>query len=222
MLIYIFDGSVDGIFTCVYRSIVKSERPAFICTENEARALSLHPSETVKVKTNFKVNKKIIAAIYNRGGINALNDVKFASRSGNPNAPSIIFEYIRKTLTAKNNISGKFSDENVLAFYELIKSVSLEVYRFKSFLRFNKSVEGIYYARFEPDNDIADILASHFKAKFKNVPFAVHDVKRNVATLCGANKITFLKKADCAFFAKADEKESAIGALWRESNCSAA
>lgn len=211
MLAYIFDGTIDGIFTCVFRSFTKNENPAFIT--NDALQCGIF-NEAVCINTDYEANKRIIAAIYKYGGVNALNDVKFAFRSGSKNAPTVIFEYIRKTFEARKNISGKFSDESVLAFYDLIKRVSLELHRFKGFLRFNESIEGIYYARFEPDNDIADLLAPHFKARLGNTPFAIHDAKRNIVALCDGKSIKHVKTA--ISFVSLTEKESTVGALWRE------
>lgn len=211
MLAYIFDGTIDGIFTCVFRSFTKKENPAFIT--DDAIQCGIF-DETVCVKTDYEANKRIIAAIYKYGGFNALNDVKFAFRNGSKNTPTVIFEYIKKTFEARKNISGKFSDETVLAFYDLIKRVSFELHRFKGFLRFNESVEGIYYARFEPDNDIADLLLPHFKARLGNTPFAIHDAKRNVAALCNG-KNTKIVKTEVSFV-EVTENESSVGALWRE------
>ncbi len=211
MTIYLFDGTIDGIFTCIFRSFTKKENPSLII--RDAAQISL-TDEIIDVKTDYEANKRIIAAIYKYGGLNALNDVKFAFRSGNENAPTVIFNYIKKTFEARKCISGKFSDEDVLAFYDLIKRVSLEVHRFKGFLRFSESVEGILYARFEPDNNIADLLLPHFKARFNDLPFAIHDAKRNVAAMCDGKQAKVVNAR--VSFVELSANESAFGALWRE------
>lgn len=212
MIAYLFDGTIDGIFSCVFRSFTQKEHPAFIAKNSFQTGMF---DEIISIKTDYEANKRIIAAIYKYGGINTLNDVKFAFRSGDANAPSVIFEYIRKTFEARKNISGNFSDESVLAFYDLIKRVSLELHRFKGFLRFNESVEGIYYARFEPDNDIADLLLPHFKARLNGIPFAIHDAARDIAAMCDGKNVKIIKNAGISFVSLSD-KESAIGSLWRE------
>lgn len=211
MTIYLFDGTIDGIFSCIFRSFTKNENPSLITDKATQTAFD---DEIIEIKTDYEANKRIIAAIYRYCGLNMLSDVKFAFRSGEENAPTVIFNYIKKTFEARKSISGKFSDEDVLAFYDVIKRVSLEVHRFKGFLRFSESVEGILYARFEPDNNIADLLMPHFKARFKNLPFAIHDTKRNIAAMCNGLE-TKVVNANVSFV-KIGENESAFGSLWRE------
>lgn len=211
MTIYLFDGTIDGIFSCIFHSFTKKENPSLITDKATQTSLT---DEIIEIKTDYDANKRIIAAIYRYGGLNMLSDVKFAFRSGEENAPTVIFNYIKKTFEARKNISGKFSDEDVLAFYDVIKRVSLEVHRFKGFLRFSESVEGILYARFEPDNNIADLLLPHFKARFGDLPFAIHDAKRNVAAMCNGVE-TKVVNANVSFV-KTGVNESAFGALWRE------
>lgn len=211
MTIYLYDGTIDGIFSCIFRSFTKKETPSFITSDSAQMSLT---DDIIEVKTDYKANERIIAAIYKYGGLNALNDVKFAFRSGDKRAPTIIFNYIKKTFEARKCISGKFSDDDVLAFYDLIKRISLEVHRFKGFLRFSESVEGILYSRFEPDNNIADLLLPHFKARFSDLPFAIHDAKHSVVAMCNG-KETKVVNAQVSFVTLG-ANESAFGALWRE------
>lgn len=173
---YRFDGTIDGIFSCIFRAFVNRENPNELI--NDFIQLSL-TDEIIDVQTDFDCNKRIITALYKYCGYDALCDLKYAFRSGDENKNTILFNYLKKTFEARQSISEKFSDITVMKYYELIKRISLEVHRFKGFVRFSESDRGIFYAHIEPDNDIVDLLIPHFAARFKNIPFAIHDVKRN-------------------------------------------
>lgn len=213
MITYVYDGTVDGIFTCVFDYFVNKRDDEATLT-SVASQLSFC-GETETIKTDYENNKRIIAALYRYGGVNLLNDLRYAFRSGENDKGTIIFGYIKATFEARANVSDKFSDPRVLDFYDLIKRISCEVHRFKGFLRFTESVEGILYARFEPDNDIADLLLPHFSSRLGASPFAIHDTRRGVVCMhCGNESKTV--KTDKIAFVNVGEKESVFGSLWKE------
>ena len=180
MLIYKFDGTIDGIFSCIYQSFTNKEIPDCITADD----VQLSLTGTIRfIETDYENNKRVITALYNYIGINALSDIKYAFRSGSKSKYESIFRYLRKTFEYRKNISGKFSEEAVMDFYDTIKKVGNEVHRFKGFIRFNECANGIYYAHFSPDNDIVDLLLPHFMVRFKNLPFVLHDVKRNIVAM---------------------------------------
>ena len=173
---YKFDGSIDGIFSCILRCFINRENPNELTCDPVQLSLT---DTTVEVETDYANNKRVINALYKYCGSATLHDLKYAFRSGDKNKNTVIFNYLKRTFECRKNISDKFSESVVMNYYELIKRISLEVHRMKGFLRFSESEKGIFYAHFEPDNDVADLLVPHFASRFKNIPFAIHDVKRN-------------------------------------------
>lgn len=173
---YKFDGSLDGIFSCILRCFINKENPNELICDPVQLSLT---DQIVEVETDFNNNKRVINAFYKYCGSSALRDLKYAFRSGDKNKNTIIFNFIKKTFDCRKNISDKFSDPVVMQYFDLIKRISLEAHRSKGFLRFSESEKGVLYARFEPDNDVADLLVSHFSNRFKDIPFAIHDLKRN-------------------------------------------
>lgn len=190
MITYKFDGTIDGIISCVFESFTRNEKPDLITTSNVQTCLDEIYRE---IPTNYQNNKRIITAMYRYVGINSLNDIKYAFRSGDELKANCIFNYVRKTLLEKKNISNKFSDSDVLAFYNTVKRIGTEVHRMKGFLRFNECEGQFFYAHFSPDNDIADLLLPHFKLRFKNIPFIIHDVRRNVLAMYNGEESKVVK-----------------------------
>lgn len=211
MLIYKFDGSIDGIFSCIYHAFVNKECPSLI-TDSD---IQLSLDATIRnIETDYTLNKRIISALYRYIGINALSDIKYAFRASGSAKHNIIFKYIYKTFEARKNISCKFSEQTVMDFYDTVKQIGHEVHRMKGFIRFNECANGIFYAHFSPDNDIADLLLPHFMMRFKNMPFIIHDVKRNVVALYNGNESKVLKLNQTLYVQLSDGEES-FQNLWK-------
>ena len=211
MLIYKYDGTIDGIFSCVFSSFVNKEKPDFV-TDGE---IQLSFGDEVRyIETDYNNNKRIITALYKYIGINALSDIRYAFRLGNQKKANVIFKYICKTFEMRKNISNKFSEQVVMDFYDTVKKVGNEVHRMKGFIRFNECANGVYYAHFSPDNDITDLLLPHFKLRFKNMPFIIHDVKRNVIAIYDGCESKVVK-ATSTLYVPLSESEENFQRLWK-------
>ena len=190
MITYIFDGTKNGLFTCIFESFYAREFPDDV--SNEACQTGLFDINKT-IMTDKEKAERVCASLRKCRTVNILSDVTYAFRSGEKNRFTVIFNYIRKAVEYKNNdISTAFSLSESLAFFDLKKRIGTEIHRFKGFLRFMESADGYFYACFEPDNDITDLLAPHFKARLKS-PFVIHDVKRNVIALCNGSDFKIIR-----------------------------
>lgn len=117
-----------------------------------------------------------------------IRSIRLAFKCGEDIKHTLIFKYLKKAIDNKNSdISYNFADPDVLSFRDMVSRLAFEVHRFKGFIRFSES-NGFYYAHYEPDNDITELLMPHFKQRFKNQRFVIHDVRRNVLGLYDGKK----------------------------------
>ena len=211
MIIYKFDGTLNGIFSCIFNSFTSHEIPDVITNDNIQTGFV---DEIKIIESCVDKAKRVIRAFVKYAGEGALLDVKYAYRSGEKNKDKVIFSFIRKTLERRMNISTDFCCPEVLDFYDTIKRIGTEIHRIKGFLRFSLADNGVYYAHFSPDNDITELLISHFSARFGTQPFAIHDVKRNVLAMCykGERKIIKLDKPLRVYL---NSEEDAFINLWQ-------
>ena len=122
MLVYKYDGTIDGLFSCIFESFVNKETPKLIT--NDQIQLSLD-SKVKIIETNFENNKRVINCIYKHAGINALNDLKYAFRSGNEQKEITIFNYacnffIYRYSCICNNCNNNY---NKFAIYENMNKI---------------------------------------------------------------------------------------------------
>ncbi len=190
MVKYIINDSLDGIFTAVYDSFLYKDQVTDILISQEAvdflsvyKKIENSESKINKVKSKLKV--LLCSSNYEK--------ISVAFHSSNEKKHLIIFNYLVKIIKCNKDCSTNFSEQDVFVYNNMLHKIYCECHRFKGFIRFEKSSCGIYIAKFSPDNDITSLIFPHFKRRFKNNPFILHDEKRNLLALSNKEKslITF-------------------------------
>ena len=176
-MIYLIDGSLDGIFTAVFNSYLTKKFPSAL-TDGEIQ-LEIG-EEIIEVITDSEKAQRVFNKLYKILQKNEVERIFTAIRSGDYAKFTVIFNYIVKTIDANKNISDKFTDRDVFNFDKLVSRIYLEAHRFKGFIRFSKAENDVYYAKYFPDNDINTLILPHFVNRFKNMPFILHDLNHDV------------------------------------------
>lgn len=211
MTIYKYDGTINGIFSCIFKSFMSDETPLFISSDCVQTSFC---DEIVNVATDGQKSNRVVKAFIRYAGKGALHDLYYAFRSGDRNKDTVIFNYVRKTLECRSDISQDFSCPAALDFYELINRIGNEIHLMKGFLRFSMTDNGVLYAHFSPDNDVADLLLPHFIARLGKEAFVIHDTKRNVVAMYNGaeRKVVKLTVPLCVTLADGEEN---FTALWQ-------
>ena len=185
MIIYLYDGSFDGLYTAIFESYERKEE----LNDITVTALSYGFFDTVRnIKTDKvkaeRVKRKLNFLLKNESKI-ALD---YAFRSNDENKEIIIYNYVKKILKVNADISDNYSDASIYALHTIYEKVRKERHLFLGFTRFSLTEYGIYYAKIAPDNNIADLLLPHFKRRYSSMPFIIHDEKRNIFACYNDNK----------------------------------
>jgi len=104
------------------------------------------------------------------------------------------------------------------------KSVNREKHRMKAFIRFEKTVDGIFYAPIEPDYNVLPLIAGFFKNRYADQQWIIYDLKRKYGlhyNLKTVQEVTFdfvEMKNSTSYLAGdlLDEKEELYGLLWKD------
>lgn len=211
MIAYKISNDFDGIFCALFESFTMKEKPIAVFSG------SFQPSFDCSVKvieSNPYLSERVKKGIVKCGGISLLSTLFYGLRSNDDLKETIVFNAAYKCLQKRKNILDDYSDTDILAFYELKSRISYEVHRLSGFIRFEKSASGIWYAHFSPDNDVVDLIAPHFKTRFCNERFVLHDVKRNKLTIYnGKELLTFT--SDEPVYVYLDKDEIEFQKLWQ-------
>lgn len=201
MIAYIYDGTFEGILTCIYESYYTNEEICTICTYSHCNESLLY--KIIEVKTDIIKSNKVVAAIKNKLGYERLINIYYAYLSEEVDAPYIIYKYIKYAFKVGNTVDMR-ADVAVLNLLKIRQRVSLEAHRFLGFVRFQCLANGVLYSSIEPDCNILTIISSHFKNRYIDEAFIIHDTKRDFACLKNNNNLTYitLSKNYKEYFAK--------------------
>ena len=173
---YLIDGSVNGLLTAVFNAFLTKKFPTAVsnCEIQFEINEEIIEIQTDKSKSDRVFNKLKILLPYRD-----LENFYVAFRSGDPAKYTVIFNYVTEIIKRNKNVSDDFSNPKIFNYVKMIEKVLREVHRFKGFVRFNKLENGIFYAKYFPDNDV---ILPHFIKRYTNMPFVLHDLNHDVVS----------------------------------------
>ncbi len=213
-IVYQIEDSLSGIFTAVYDSFLYKEEVGDVTISDEQKNFLNCYRKILNDKNKIKkVDAKLKNILYSKN----YAEIKKAFLSGDDKKHLIIFNYLVKIIRCNKDCTLNFSDIDISNYHNLLQRISLESHRFKGFIRFEKSKEGVYIAKFSPDNDIITLIFPHFKRRFKNNPFILHDEKRNIIALSNKEKSLITNGNTNFFTLNVDEDFKKLFKLYHDS-----
>ena len=213
MTTYFFDGTKNGLLTCIFESFYDRRIPDDVTTECVQCGLL---DEIVTIKTDNEKAERVYKCLKNCKTKYLVSDFNLTFRSGGKSRFKVLLDYLNVAISNKNiDISKAFALPEIQAFTDLKNRIYTETHRFKGFLRFMETEKGFYYACYEPDNDITELLVPHFTARLQS-PFIIHDIKRNILALCDGKRYKILNGGDNGVTVFMSESEEIFLDLWQQ------
>lgn len=213
MTTYFFDGTKNGLLTCIFESFYEKRIPDDVTTECVQCGLL---DEIVIIKTDNEKAERVYKCLKNCKTKYLVSDFNLTFRSGEKKRFKVLFDYLNVAISNKNiDVSKAFALPEIQAFTDLKNRIYTETHRFKGFLRFMETEKGFYYACYEPDNDITELLVPHFTARLQS-PFIIHDIKRNILALCDGKRYKILNGGDNGVTVFMSESEEIFLDLWQQ------
>lgn len=213
MTTYFFDGTKNGLLTCIFESFYEKRIPDDVTTECVQCGLL---DEIVTIKTDNEKAERVYKCLKNCKTKYLVSDFNLTFRSGEKSRFKVLLDYLNVAISNKNiDVSKAFALPEIQAFTDLKNRIYTETHRFKGFLRFMETEKGFYYACYEPDNDITELLVPHFTARLQS-PFIIHDIKRNILALCDGKRYKILNGGDNGVTVFMSESEEIFLDLWQQ------
>lgn len=181
MIVFVYDGSFEGLLTAIYEAYYNAEKPDRIYREQNY--LQNLIDTRINIETDKSKFQKVYDAIITKISRQSLTYAFYAYLSDTEDADNIIYEYIRLGFRLGYSIDSYMHDMRVRKIQLLNHKVSREVQNMSGFLRFKLIGQNFYYAPMEPDHNIAALLAPHFTERLKDEKFIIHDLKRELAII---------------------------------------
>lgn len=206
---YLYDGTVEGLFTAVFLTYAYKEDPIDICP-----AVQHQPrlgQATRSIETDFELALRVQRGICREAGYEVFDIVKVAALSDEPHTGMAIYRFIRYCMDKRNayGFAHNKRGENTLAptvygagcgpadinttavravlhpdvepVLKLERSVLNERHHMLEFLRFEELVGGLWCAKCNPKASVVPLVMDWFAARFNIQPFIIYDENHHVA-----------------------------------------
>ena len=177
MMVYIFDGTMDGLLTAVFDAFAMHEQPETLLTEGEA--LPLFCERTQTVHTDEEKARRVWTGLEKKLSREGMTLISVSWLSELKELNGHLFRYICKVFTAGKGIERHFADPDVLAVTNIARKVLHEQLRMKQFIRFQKAKDGTYLGVVSPDHNVLPLIIDHFQDRFNDQPWLIYDAKRH-------------------------------------------
>ena len=192
---FLYDGSFEGLLTAIYYAYSYKEKCTIVRVHNYKPSLL---SEVYEVITEEDKFSRVYKSIMDKLNEEVLQKVYYLYLSDIRGAEDIILDYIKLCYRFGVNINLAKNNSTISAVDKIARKVSHEAHRFTGFVRFREIGHLSYYATIEPDYNILPLILNHFKIRFSDQNFIIHDLKRDVAIVYNKKEaiITNLTKED--------------------------
>lgn len=176
MCIFYYDQTFEGLLTCVFEAFAQHLFPDLLLAEGEVPPMFVDQCLTVVTDTEkshrvWKGAEKLLSPT----AMSMLTNVWLSEL---PDVDNQLFRYLRKTFEARKSIETNFADPDVLALAQIYKKVRYERLHLMQFVRFQKTIDGTYFAAIEPQFNTLPLAVPHFQDRFNDQPWLIYDTKR--------------------------------------------
>lgn len=179
MLHFIYDGSFEGLMQCVFTAYTQKLQPEGI--HPISREFQPGLMETVQeVETCQEESERVISGVRETLGTETLCTVMNAFLRDETPMEMPLLHYLRVGFHSKRQLKN-VNLECVQTITDAVLRIGREAHKYKSFVRFERLKDDIWYARISPQNNVLPLLASHFVTRQPDVCWIIHDLTRQLA-----------------------------------------
>lgn len=187
MIIFQYDSSFEGLLTSVFDSFNLRKVPDVLIGNQDN--LPLFHDEVCVVRTDKAKAERVWNGLTKKVSSYNISLITRCWMTELPNVAMLLFRYLHKIFSCTHSIESNFTDPDVLAVFQLGKKVTDEYTRALQFVRFQKTVDNIYFAILEPLYNILPLTINHFRNRFSDQQWIIYDVKRKYGIYYDCNTI---------------------------------
>lgn len=208
---YLYDGTFEGILTCIYHHYYTDHASGIYHRDNYQSSML---GGYMEVETDAEKATVVYEAIEKKISPYDLRRIYKAYLSNDPEKETKILKYVILGFRKGSAVSMLHGNPVVYDIQALEKKIGVEKERMLQFVRFSVMEDDVLYAKIEPDNDVLELLHTHFCDRFRNDPFIIHDIRRGKALIAFQKKwyISDFHEEDVP---EASAEEKAYRALWK-------
>ncbi|RZK40855.1 MAG: DNA metabolism protein [Pedobacter sp.] len=217
-MIYIFNGSFEGLLTAVFEW--HEYKPGKISLMLESSYQPDAFAQTQFIHNNREKADRVWNGLKKKLSYQELRKVYCTYLSEIPKAFDHLFNYICYIFNSKDGSETNFGNEHVIAIAKYARSVEREKHRMEAFIRFKKSKDGFYYCRIDPDFNVLPLISTHFKNRYADQEWLIYDLNRKYGLYYDLNTVEEISMNFDGYKNNQeqviDEKEEMYAILWKD------
>jgi len=218
---YSFDGTFDGLLSCVFAAFSRHERPQNLVRE-DAPAPTLFSGADFAVVTDTTLSDRVWRGLQRKLPPGELNALAASFLCEDPAFDSAAFRVICRIFDEGAHIMRDFTSPDTLAMLQNARRVNHEAHRVLQFMRFQRGADGTYIGIMEPAYDVMPQAVEHFIDRFAASRFIIYDRRRHYGFAYDSGKLQRMRLPYVETFSNgdlpddlADPEEQLFRRLWR-------
>lgn len=192
---YSYDGSFDGLLSCIFEIYSIKKIPLSIFPQQNQQTNLLE--EAISITTDEEKATRVLTGINARTNGHAATLVYKMYLAELPAIEMTIYHFI--DIIIKNNnpaILENFANQYILQAAQIQRMIHREVHRMHAFVRFQKNNSGIFYAAITPDFNVLPLIGDHFERRYADQRWIIFDTKRDYGLYYDLNGTRFITLDD--------------------------
>lgn len=214
MVTLTFDGTFNGFLTVVYE-IYRKKYPYFIIKRDGEPQEFLYSHNKIYIAALKERALRVKKGLKKKLGPEKFEIVRQAFLSGYQHIENPLFYYIKKGLESGPEALEDPGDPEILLVTKMAAKTHREFYKFIGLIRFETWNNGFIYGKFEPETYVLPLIGNHFKGRYAQMNWCLHDLTHKHMLFYKDGKLKILKDRPLKKEAGSSE-EPRYSALWKE------
>ncbi len=236
-VLFTYDGSAEGIMTCVFYSYAHRIIPIDI--QRKDLVQSRLDQAIIDVQTQIDQALRVRKGILRCGGKEVWKKSLYTASADDPRAAYACFIFLRelfdhtaaackhckKKMTCTKpcprnrgpHILDEWSNPHVRDALRIARSVTIEINRMHELMRFSHLASDIWFAKCNPNADVVPFLMNWFTPRFNTQKFLIWDEVHHVAGLSenGMAHVVKVDDIDALISQVPSKEEAAMEDAWQ-------
>ena len=209
-LIYVYDGTYEGLLTCVFESFLRKEIPRNIQPEGQTQ-LSLSP--LYHITTDEIRARRVAASLPRRLGPRVTEFFRLSFLTCLTDKEIAMLRFLHLAFRCGPCVLDMLTDDTVDVLTKAIRHMNQEAHLLKGFIRFS-DYHSFLVTVIRPKNFVLPLLQPHFCDRFSREAFLIFDENHNAALFHRPGQSKIIPLTELALDAP-DAAEQKYRALWQ-------
>ncbi len=198
-----FEGWLSAVFYVYSNHLQDDTSLQLIAQDCYMPSLLAH---AISVETNANHTERVLTKLNQLLGRSGMRNILWGFLSEKDNIGTTLFQVVKYAINyPSRHIMDDLGNLNVLELVQTVKSVGREKHRMEAFVRFEHTVEDIYFARVEPDFNVLPLIGEHFRQRYQDQHWAIYDLARGYGIYYNKSQSTPKRPAALQTITELDE-----------------